>query len=186
MSKEKWVFEPGHTAAEFSVRHMMVANVRGHFKNIEGTVEYDADHPTDITVKAMISAKDIWTGEKYRDDHLRSANFLDVENYPEIIFTGGSLKMISQNDFELTGDLTIRGVTHEVTLDVQYLGKWDTSYWEDGVDKGPITRAGFVAKTKINRHDFGVSWNDTMDKGGIVVGDTAHLTVDVEALLMKG
>ena len=93
--------------------------------------------------------------------------------------------MVSQNDFQLTGDLTIRGVTREVTLQVYHLGKWDTSYWEDGVDKGPITRAGFVAKTEINRHDFGVSWNDTMDKGGIVVGDTAHLTIDVEALLIE-
>jgi polyisoprenoid-binding protein YceI len=113
---------------------------------------------------------------------LRSANFLDVENYPEITFTGGSLRIISQNDFLLTGDLTIRGVTHEVTLEVQYLGKWDTSYWEDGVDKGPITRAGFVAKTKINRRDFGVSWNDTMDIGGIVVGVVAMLIATIFAL----
>ncbi len=185
MSKEKWVFEPGHTAAEFSVRHMMVSNVRGHFKNVEGTVEYDTDYPTDISVKVEISAKDIWSGEPYRDDHLRSADFLDVENYPQITFTGGNIRMVSQNDFQLTGDLTIRGVTREVTLQVYHLGKWDTSYWEDGVDKGPITRAGFVAKTEINRHDFGVSWNDTMDKGGIVVGNTAHLTIDIEALLIE-
>ena len=185
MSKEKWAFEPGHTAAEFSVRHMMVSNVRGHFKNIAGTVEYDPEQPNDISVKVTLNAKEIWTGDNYRDNHLRSADFFDVENYPEITFTGGHLKFIGQNDFQLTGDLTIRGVTHEVTLAVQYLGKWDTSFWEDGVDKGPITRAGFVAKTEINRHDFGVSWNDTMDKGGIVVGDTAYLTIDVEALLMK-
>ena len=186
MPKEKWIFEPGHTGAEFSVRHMMVSNVRGHFKNIEGTVEYDHDNPTAISVKASINAKEVWTGEKYRDDHLRSADFFDVENYPEITFSGGVLKFVSQNEFQLTGDLTIRGFTREVTLDVQYLGKWDTSYWEDGVDKGPITRAGFIAKTQINRHDFKVSWNDNMDKGGIVVGDIAHLTIDVEALLMEG
>lgn len=185
MSKEKWVFEPGHTAGEFSVRHMMVSNVRGHFKNIEGSVEYDADHPTNITVRAKINAKEVWTGDNYRDDHLRGADFFDVENYPEITFSGGYLKFISQNDFQLIGDLTIREVTREVTLAVQFLGKWDTAYWEGGVDKGPITRAGFVAKTQINRHDFGVSWNDTMDKGGIVVGDIAHLTIDVEALLME-
>ena len=186
MSKEKWVFEPGHTAGEFSVRHMMVSNVRGHFKNIEGSVEYDIDRPTEISVQAKIDAKAVWTGDKYRDDHLRSADFFDVENYPAITFSGGQLKFISQNDFHLTGDLTIRGITQEVTLDVQYLGKWDTSYWEDGVDKGPITRAGFVAKTRVNRHDFEVSWNDFMDKGGIVVGDMAELTIDVEALLMEG
>ncbi len=186
MSKEKWVFEPGHTAAEFSIRHMMVSNVRGHFKNIEGVVEYDSERPTDISVQATINAQEVWTGENYRDNHLRSADFFDVENHPEVTFTGGRLKFVGQNDFQLIGDLTVRGITREVTLDVQFLGKWQTSFWEDGVDKGPITRAGFVAKTQVNRHDFNVSWNDVMDKGGIVVGDMAHLTIDVEALLMKG
>ena len=83
----------------------------------------------------------------------------------------------------MTGDLTIRGVTREVTLDVWYLGEWDTPFWEDGVDKGPLRRAGFCAKTRINRHDFGVSWNDTLDKGGIVVSDDVDITIDVEALL---
>ena len=185
MSKEKWVFEPGHTAAEFSVRHMMVSNVRGHFKNVEGSIEIDPDNPTDVVVKATIKADAIWTGDAYRDGHLRNADFLDVENHPEITFKGEQIRFISQNEFQLTGDLTIRGVTHEVCLDVQHLGKWDTPFWEDGVDKGPISRAGFVATTQIKRHDFGVSWNDTLDKGGIVVGDVANITIDVEALLMK-
>jgi polyisoprenoid-binding protein YceI len=184
MSKQKWIFEPGHTAAEFSVRHMMVSNVRGHFKNVEGTIEIDPDNLTDVKVEAIIKANDVWTGDDYRDGHLRAADFLDVENHPEITFKGSRVKFSSQNEFKLTGDLTIRGVTHETTLDVQMLGQWDTPFWEDGVDKGPMRRAGFVATTCINRHDFGVSWNDKLDKGGIVVGDEANITIDVEALLM--
>ena len=85
----------------------------------------------------------------------------------------------------MSGDITIRGVTREVTFDVRYLGQRDTPYWEDGVDKGPIKRAGFVAKTRLNRHDFGVSWNETLDKGGVIAGAQVDLTIDVEALLQK-
>ena len=185
MAKQKWILEPGPTAGEFSARHMMVSIVRGHFKNIEGTVEIDPDNPTDILVEAIINAKDVWTGEPYRDDHLRSASFLDVDNHPEITFKGGLINLISENEFQLVGELTIRGVTREVTLDARYHGDWDTSFWVDGVDEGPVTRAGFEAKTRINRHDFGVSWNDNLDKGGIVVSDLVDITIDVEALLQN-
>ena len=183
MSKQRWVFEPGHTAAEFSVRHMMVSNVRGHFKKVEGFIEIDPDNPTDVIVEATISADGIWSGDSYRDQHLKAADFLDVENHPEITFIGNQLKFTGQRDLELIGDLTIRGITHEVCLEVQDLGRWDTPFWDDGEDKGPITRAGFSATTRINRHDFGVSWNDTLDKGGFVVGDMVNVTIDVEALL---
>ncbi len=183
MARQIWTFEPGHTAAEFSVRHMMVTNVRGHFKNVQGTLEIDPDNPTDVAVEAVISAKDIWTGEPDRDAHLRSADFLDVDNYPEIIFTGNQATYIGENEFLLIGTLTIRGVTREVTLDVLTQGQWDTPYWEDGVDKGPLKRAGFSAKGRINRHDFGASWNDQLDKGGIVVGNEVGIKIDVEALL---
>ena len=183
MSKQKWVFEPGHTAAEFSVRHMMVANVRGHFKNIEGYIEIDPNDPGDVVVEATINASGIWSGESYRDQQLKGADFLDVENYPEITFRGSQINFIGQNDLQLIGDLTIRGITHEVRLDVQDLGRWDTPFWADGEDKGPKTRAGFIATTRVNRHDFDVSWNDTLDKGGVVVGDIVTITIDVEALL---
>ena len=182
MSKQRWVFEPGHTAAEFSARHMMVSNVRGHFKNIEGYIEIDPDNLTDVTVEATMNAAKVWSGDSYRDDHLRTADFFDVENHPKITFKGDRVKYLSQNHLELTGVLNIRGVTKEVTLDVQDLGRWDTPFWEDGEDKGPIARAGFSATTRINRHDFGVSWNDKLDKGGIVVSDMADVTIDVEAL----
>ena len=178
----KWIFEPGHTAAEFRVRHMMVTYVRGHFKNVHGTLEFDPESPSNSSVEVQIDAKGIWTGVKERDDHLRNANFLDVDDYPEITFTGNQVEVLGDHDYNVTGELTIRGVTRPATLRVRYLGQWQTPWWADGVDKGPRVRAGFVAETAINRHDFGVSWNDTMDRGGIVVGNTVHITIDVEAV----
>jgi polyisoprenoid-binding protein YceI len=181
----KWSFEPGHSAAEFRARHMMVTYVRGHFKNVHGTLNFDPDNPKNSSVEAIIDAKGIWTGEPQRDDHLRSADFLDVANHPQITFKGNDVEILGGNDFRVTGDLTIRGVTRKAALDVHYLGQWQTPWWEDGVDKGPKTRAGFVATTTINRHDFGVSWNDTMDRGGIVVGNNLDLTIDVEAILKE-
>jgi len=178
----KWTFEPGHTAAEFCARHMMVSYVRGHFKDVHGTLNFNLENPGDSSVEVIIDARKIWTGEPARDAHLRSADFLDVENFPEITFRGNQVVVIGEVDYRVTGELTIRGVTRSVTLDVHYLGEWKTPWWEDGVDKGPKTRAGFVAKTSINRQDFGVSWNDTMDKGGIVVGNTLEITIDAEAI----
>jgi polyisoprenoid-binding protein YceI len=179
----KWTFEPGHTAAEFRARHMMVTYVRGHFKNVHGTLEFDPDDPRKASVDVRIDAKGIWTGVEARDDHLRSADFLDVENHPEITFSGNRVEIIGEHDYAVTGDLTIRGVTREATLNVRYLGQWQTPWWEDGVDKGPKTRAGFLATTVVNRHDFGVSWQDTMDRGGIVVSDEVEITIDAEAIL---
>ena len=177
-----WTFEPGHTAAEFRVRHMMVAYVRGHFKNVHGTLRYDPENPGDFSVEVTIDAKELWSGDEARDGHLKNADFLDVENHPQITFKGNKAQVAGANDYHVTGDLTIRGVTREVTLSVRYLGQWGTPWWEDGVDKGPKTRAGFVATTSINRQDFGVSWNAEMDKGGVVVGNTVDITIDVEAI----
>jgi polyisoprenoid-binding protein YceI len=181
----RWFFEPGHTAAEFCVRHMMVTYVRGHFKNIRGALDFDPENPRNSRVEARIDAKSIWTGEPDRDAHLRSADFLDVEHYPEITFTGDQVEVAGDHDFLLTGRLTLRGATREVGLKVRYLGQWKTPWWEDGVDKGPKTRAGFLAEATINRHDFGVSWNSVLDRGGVVVGDRVEITIDAEAILEK-
>lgn len=178
----KWIFEPGHTAAEFRARHMMVVWVRGHFKNVHGTLEFDPANPRAAAVEVKIAAQGIWTGDEARDEHLRSADFLDVENYPEITFTSKQVEVIGEHDYALSGDLTIRGVTRPATLNVRYLGQWETPWWEDGVDKGPKLRAGFLATTKINRHDFGVSWQSQLDRGGIVVGNEVEITIDVEAI----
>ena len=178
----KWTFEPGHTAAEFSARHMMVSNVRGHFKDVRGTLNFDPKDPAGSSVEVVIDARKVWTGEESRDAHLRSADFLDVENFSEITFRGNQVVVIGEVDYRVSGDLTIRGVTRPVTLEVHYLGQWQTPWWEDGVDKGPKSRAGFVAKTTINRQEFGVSWNDKIDKGGIVVSNTVEITIDAEAI----
>jgi len=179
----QWFFEPGHTAAAFCARHMMVTYVRGHFKNVHGRLVFDPRNPRESQVEVRIDARSIWTGEPDRDAHLRSADFLDVEHYPEITFTGSKVEMLGDHDYVLTGELTIRGVTREVRLNVHYLGQWLTPWWEDGVDKGPKTRAGFLAEAMINRHDFGVSWNSVLDKGGVVVGSTVEITIDAEAIL---
>ncbi|MEX0803464.1 MAG: YceI family protein [Candidatus Binatia bacterium] len=179
----KWFFEPGHTAAEFSVRHMMVTYVRGHFKNVRGTFFFDPANPGAASVEVTIDAGGLWTGEPERDAHLKSADFLDVEKHSKIIFKGHQAEITGATDAVMTGELTIRGVTRTVPLTVRYLGEWQTPWWEDGVDKGPITRTGFVATTSINRHDFGVSWNASLDRGGIVVGNTVEITIDAEAIL---
>ena len=178
----KWFFEPGHTAAEFCARHMMVSFVRGHFKSVHGTLDFDAENPSETSVEATIDARGLWSGEPDRDAHLRSADFLDAENHPTITFRGRGVELVGANEGKLSGELTIRGVTRPVTLDVRYLGQWKTPWWEDGVDKGPRTRAGFLATTRINRKDFGVSWNGVLDRGGLVVGDDVDITIDVEAI----
>jgi len=179
----KWFFEPGHTAAEFCARHMMVTYVRGHFKNVRGTLVFDPANPHATSVEVTIDACELCTGEPDRDAHLKSADFLEVEKYPKIVFKGNQVELNGAHDAVITGELSIRGVTRTVPLRVHYLGEWQTPWWEDGVDKGPKTRAGFVATTSINRHDFGVSWNGSLDKGGIVVGNTVEITIDAEAIL---
>jgi polyisoprenoid-binding protein YceI len=178
----KWFFEPGHTAAEFRARHMMVTWVRGHFKNVRGTLEFDSGNPRATSVEVTIDAGSVWTGEPDRDTHLRSADFLDVEKHPKITFRGNEVELVGADEGMLRGELTIRGVARPVSLDVRYLGQWLTSWWEGGVDKGPKTRAGFLATTRIDRKEFGVNWNDTLDRGGVVVSDEVYITIDAEAI----
>jgi polyisoprenoid-binding protein YceI len=178
----KWFFEPGHTAAEFCARHMMVSCVRGHFKDVHGTLEFDPDNPQAASVDVTIDAKGLWSGEPDRDVHLKSADFLDVDKHPTITFRGKKIELRGADEAKLQGELTIRGVTRPATLDVRYLGQWQTPWWENGVDKGPKTRAGFLATTRINRKDFGVNWNGTLDRGGLVVSDDVDITIDAEAI----
>ncbi|HEX7253663.1 MAG TPA: YceI family protein [Thermoanaerobaculia bacterium] len=178
----RWTFEPGHTAAEFCARHMMVTCVRGAFKDVHGTLDFDPQNPQVASVEATIDARGLWSGEPARDAHLKSADFLDVENHPTITFRGKGVTLVGPDEGRMTGQLTIRGVTRPVTLDLRYLGQWQTPWWEDGVDKGPKTRAGFVAQTRINRKDFGVNWNGVLDRGGVVVSDEVELTIDAEAI----
>jgi len=118
----KWTFEPGHTAAEFRARHMMVTYVRGHFKNIQGTLEFDPEDPSNSSVEVRIDARGIWTGVEQRDDHLRSADFLDAENHPEITFKGNQVEVKAEHDFAVSGDLTIRSRYPQRHLERQLLG----------------------------------------------------------------
>jgi polyisoprenoid-binding protein YceI len=177
-----WIFEPGHTEAEFRARHMMVVWVRGLFKDIRGRLEFDWEHCLDATFEGEIDATKIWTGEPDRDAHLRSADFFDVENHPKIIFSGRFTERAGGNSFQGETDLTIRGVTKTVPLDINYLGEWQTPFWEGDVNKGEMHRIGFEATTRINRHDFGVSWQDKLPGGGVVVGNDIDLTLDVEVI----
>jgi len=179
----KWIFEPGHTEAEFKARHMMVTWVRGLFKDVHGSMDFDWDTCLESTFEGRMNATQIWTGEPDRDAHLRSADFFDVENHPAIDFSGRFVERTGDIDFKAEADLTIRGVTKSVPLDVAYLGQWETPFWEGDENRGTMRRAGFEARTRIDRHDFGVSWQDEMPGGGLVVSNRIDVVLDVEAIL---
>jgi polyisoprenoid-binding protein YceI len=179
-----WIFEPGHTEAEFRARHMMVTWVRGLFKDIHGHLELDWDRCLDASFQGEIDATGVWTGEPARDAHLRSADFLDVENHPAISFSGRFTDRTASTAFKGEVDLTIRGMTRTVPLDIHYLGEWKTPWWEDDENKGDVRRMGFEASARINRHDFGVSWQDEIPGGGVVASNEIELVLDVEAVLL--
>jgi polyisoprenoid-binding protein YceI len=162
---------------------MMLPWVRGHFKDVHGSLEFDIDNPTTLSLEAVLDARKLWSGEPQRDDHLRSTDFLDVGKHPTITFKSTGSKCVGAADYEVSGDLTIRGVSRPVVLGMHYLGKWRTPYWTDAGDAGPVTRVGFVGEARINRQDFQVSWNGQLENGGVVVGDEVVIKVDVEALL---
>jgi polyisoprenoid-binding protein YceI len=162
---------------------MMVCWVRGHFKDVHGSLEFDPENPTQLAIEAIIQANKLWTGEPQRDDHLRSGDFLDAGKHPTITFKSTSGRCVGASDYQVSGALTIRGISRPVVLDMHYLGKWKTPYWTDAGDAGPITRVGFEGEARVNRHDFQVSWNGQLEKGGVVVGDEVVINIDVEALL---
>jgi polyisoprenoid-binding protein YceI len=178
-----WTFEPGHTEAGFRARHMMVAWVRGLFKDVHGKLYLDWENPLEASYSGEIDATKLWTGEPDRDAHLRSADFFDVENFPKIVFAGQLSERTGDIHFKALADLTIRGTTAAVTMDVAYLGQWKTPFWVGDENRGMLTRIGFEAKTRINRHDFGVSWQDNIPGGGVVVSNEIEVTLDVEAIL---
>jgi len=179
-----WIFEPGHTEAEFRARHMMVTWVRGLFKDIHGRLELDFERCEEASFEGEIDAARIWTGEPDRDAHLRSADFFDVENHPKITFAGRFIDRTGATTFKGDVDLTIRGVTRTVPLDIVSLGEWRTPFWVGDENKGELRRIGFEATASIDRHDFGVSWQDRLPGGGLVVGNDIDLTLDAEAILL--
>ena|SRR5689334_7301805 len=169
-----YTIDPAHSTAGFKVRHMMVANVRGEFSKVTGTVVYDAEAPENSRVEAHIDATAIHTRDEQRDAHLKSSDFLDVEKYPEITFVS---KKITGKDGEwkVTGDLTIHGVTKEVTLDVEGPAPEAKDPW------GNI-RSGASATTKINRKDFGLVWNAALETGGVLVAEEVAIHLELELL----
>ncbi len=174
----KWIFEPGHTEAEFKVKHMMVTWVRGFFKDIHGEMVFDLDNPKTLSIKAKINVKTLFTGEPKRDEHLLSSDFFDLKKHPSILFESIKSEQTGAQAYNVTGNLTIKGITKEAILHVQYLGKWITPY-----DNLSVTRIGLKGCLSINRHDFNISWNSKLEKGGIVVGNEVFIQLDGEGLL---
>jgi polyisoprenoid-binding protein YceI len=181
----KWIFEPGHTEAGFRSRHMMVTWVTGLFKDIHGTLDFDWESCLDARFEGVIDATKLWTGEPARDEHLRSADFFDVANHPTIDFKGRFVERTGDTAFRAESDLTIRGVTRTVPLDVAYLGRWETPFWVGDENRGDMLRIGFQASAGINRHDFGVSWQDELPGGGVVASNHIDLELNVEAIRLE-
>lgn len=174
MSQITYQIDPAHTSVHFSVRHMMVSNVRGEFGKVSGTVRFDPDNPANSTVEATIDASSIATRDEQRDGHLKSADFLDVEKFPTITFQSTKIELHS-GGAKLTGNLTIHGVTHEITLDVEGLTPELKDPW------GKL-RIGASATGKLSRKDFGLNWNAALETGGVLVGDEVKITIDVEVV----
>jgi polyisoprenoid-binding protein YceI len=168
-----WTFDPAHSAAEFKVRHMMISNVKGQFSGIKGTVTLDEGDVTNPRLEATIDAASIHTREPQRDAHLKSADFLEVEKFPTITFNSTRVRSIGEGEVEVTGDLTIRGVSHAVVLRVEGLSAPTKDPWGN-------SRIGLSATTKINRKDFGLNWNAALEAGGFLVGDEVSIALDVE------
>lgn len=177
MSATLWKVDPAHTQIEFSVKHMMFTKVRGQFSDFEGTVEFDQESPQDSSVEVTIDASSIDTGVSDRDDHLRSGDFFDVENHRQIAFRSKSISgpIEEGSEFQIVGDLTIRGVTREVTLDAVFHGT--------GTDPWGGTRVGFGAEIEIDRRDFDLTWNQALETGGILVGHDIDISLQVQAVL---
>ena len=172
-----WTLDPTHSEVTFQVRHLAISKVRGKFEKFEVTI-VTAEDPKDSTIEASIDVSSVNTGQDARDHHLRSSDFFLVEEHPHILFkaTGSDLELDGQ-DFTLKGDLTLRGVTLPVTLKGELGGVIDDPYGN--------LRAGATASTKINRQDFGVSWNAALEAGGFTLGDDVTISIELQVVLQK-
>ncbi len=170
-----WQIDQAHSHIQFAVRHMMISTVRGEFEKFNGTIDFDPENPEQSQVSVRIDAASINTRQPDRDNHLRSADFLNVEEYPVLLFESKRIERLGDNRGRVVGDLTIRGVTREVVLDVEYAGMarspWGT------------TSAGFSATTTLDRKEWGLTWNQALETGGVLVGD--KIKVDIEIELVK-
>ncbi|MFC2947397.1 YceI family protein [Virgibacillus sediminis] len=174
MAKTTWNVDTAHSEVGFTVKHMMISKVKGTFNDFSAVIEADVEDLTDSNVEVTIDAASIDTRQEGRDDHLRGEDFFDVEKYPKITFVATDIKKKSGNNYDVTGDLTIKGTTKPVTVDVVY----------EGQSKDPMSGnivAGFSADTTINRKEFGLTWNAPVETGGVLVGEDIKVHAEIEA-----
>jgi polyisoprenoid-binding protein YceI len=167
-----WNIDPVHSAVEFSVRHMMMTTVRGNFDGFSATLNFDENNPAASSVEAEIQTETVNTRTADRDNHLRSPDFFDAANHPTMFFSSKNINITGDNTGTVTGDLTIKGVTREVTLDVEYFGQQKSPFGD--------FRASFNATGKINREDFGLTWNQALETGGVLVGKEVKINLDLQ------
>lgn len=172
-TRTTWKIDPTHTSVEFSAKHLMISTVKGIIADVQGAIYTDEKNPQNSSVEATLKATSIDTRTDQRDQHLRSADFLNVEKYPEINFKSTRITGDKEH-FKLTGDLTIRDVTREITLDVQFEGRTKDPWGGE--------RVGFNANGKFDRRDFGLTWNQALETGGVVVGNDIKVNIEVEAV----
>jgi len=167
-----WTIDSAHTEVNFSVRHMMISNVRGQFQTFSGTIDFDEANPANTTVAVQIDVASLSTGDEKRDAHLKSPDFFDAEKYPHLTFQSTRIYVKDKTHAVLYGNLIIRDLSHEVALDVGF----------NGLAKSPwgTTNAGFTAKTQIKRKNWGLNWNVALETGGWLVGDDIHVSIDLE------
>ena len=167
--------DPAHASAQFKVRHMMIANVKGEFTRISGSAAYDPSNPSAAQIQAVIDASSISTRDEQRDGHLKSADFFDVAKFPSITFQSSKVLPSGAGSFDVMGDLTIHGVTRPAVLTVEEVTPEAKDPWGN-------LRRGATAKTKVNRKDFGLQWNVALEAGGFLIGDEIEITIDVELI----
>ena len=170
MDKAKWILDPAHSELTFKVKHLMVSNVKGEFKIFNASI--DNEDFENGKVIARIDASSIFTNNDDRDNHLRSADFFDVEKFPGIIFESTKFEKVSDEEYKLRGNLTIKDVTKEIALNVEYGGS--------NKDPWGNTKAGFSLTGKINRKDWGLNWNAALEAGGVLVGDDISISGEVQ------
>jgi len=173
-TKTSWVIDPTHSEIQFKVKHLVISTVTGSFKTFEGTAETEGDDLTTATINFSADVASIDTNQTQRDEHLRSGDFFDAENYPKLTFTSTSLDKTGEDTYKLNGDLTIKGVTKSVTLDAEYGGAMTDFYGQ--------SKAGFEVTGKISRKEFGLSWSATTEAGGVVVGDEIKLVINIQLI----
>jgi polyisoprenoid-binding protein YceI len=173
MTAQRWNFDKAHSSIQFTARHMVVTKVRGVFTSWDGDLEFDPENPSASSVNVTIDTASVDTREPKRDAHLRSADFFDVEKYPQLTFKSRKVQL-SGNDLTVVGDLTIHGVTREVVLEGEYLG--------GGKTPNGTQIVGFSVKTHVNRKDYGLHWNVALETGGFLVGEKIEIAVEVEAV----